>query len=531
MNPHQRLNFFVLLLRKSCALFILTLMLTACSHSKSNTLSNKVKIADGEIEGTLENSGIISFKGIPYAAPPVGDLRWREPQPVQPWSDTKKCIAFSASPMQLDPEPFYMWSSEFLIPKEPISEDCLYLNVWTDPRSQLRKKPVLVWIYGGGFTSGGSAVPIYDGVEMAKQGLVFVSLNYRVGIFGFFSLPELSAESPTKTSGNYGLMDQIAALKWVKKNIASFGGDPDNVTIAGQSAGSIAVASLVASPMAKGLFSKAIAQSGAGLLKMSATSSEPTFKNLQQAELDGRSAVGDSVTLDQLRKLPAKQIMSIRYRGQPIVDGHVLPESLTTIFKSGKENQVALMTGWNQDEGVLFSAPKTVAEFRQYVKQGYGENEKLILDCYPAGSDEEAKKSELSLMRDAIFGAQNFTLANFVSTNGRPVFVYHFTKKVPGNGEYAKFGAFHTGEVPYALNTFKFSDRPWERKDRELAKVMSAYWANFAKSGNPNGDSLANWPRYDTRTKLVMDLGEQLRVKSVPDSTCLTLMSRLLLAE
>ena len=483
------------------------------------------------IEGTSEKSGVISFKGIPYAAPPIGDLRWKAPQPVKPWSDIKKCTAFGPSPMQAEPQPFYMWSSVFLIPKEPISEDCLYLNVWTNARSQKDKKPVLVWIYGGGFTSGGSAVPIYDGEERAKQGVIFVSFNYRVGIFGFFSHPDLSSESATKSSGNYALMDQIAALKWVRNNIASFGGDPENVTIAGQSAGSASVVCLIASPMAKDLFTKAIAQSGAGLLKRFPTSTELTFKSLQQAELEGRAAAGDSRGLEELRGLSAKDLMGIRYRGHPIVDGHVLPDRLVPIFKANKENPVALLTGWNQDEGLVLSNPRSADAFKQYIKEGFGTNEKVILDCYPAGNDEEANSSDMSLSRDATFGAQNFTLANLVTSNGRPVFVYHFTKKVPGNGEYAKYGAFHTGEVPYALNTLRFSDRPWKTQDHMLAKMMSTYWTNFAKSGNPNGNGLVKWPRYDTKTKLVMDLGEQLRVKSVPDSACLTLMSRLFVAE
>ena len=214
-----------------------------------------IKVDGGMISGATNATGDVHiFKGIPFAAPPVGDLRWKEPQPVVSWSGIKKCDAFGASPMQGSPEPFGPWSAEFLIPKTPISEDCLYLNVWTGASSAKEKRPVVLWIYGGGFVSGGSGVPVYDGEAMAKKGVIFVSANYRVGIFGFFALPDLAKESAHHSSGNYALLDQVAAIKWIKKNIGSFGGDPDNITIAGQSAGSMSVNCLVASPLCKGLF-------------------------------------------------------------------------------------------------------------------------------------------------------------------------------------------------------------------------------------------------------------------------------------
>src|SRR3954451_7272226 len=251
--------------------------------------------------------------------------------------------------MQPAPAPFSMWSAEFLIPKEPISEDCLYLNVWTGAKSSNEKRPVLVWIYGGGFSSGGTAVPIYDGEAMSKKGIVFVSINYRVGIFGFFAHPELTKESPHHTSGNYGLMDQVAGLQWVKNNIAAFGGDPGNVTIAGQSAGSMSVNCLVASPLGKGLFKKAIAESGAKLLKSSPT--------LHDAEQDGvktaETLKASSIT--ELRNIPAEELLE-KAKGMraPLIDGYVLPVAISKIFAEQKENDVALLTGWNQNEGLLF---------------------------------------------------------------------------------------------------------------------------------------------------------------------------------
>src|SRR6478735_1674901 len=241
-----------------------------------------IKTGAGLVCGITNSAGDVRiFKGIPVSAPPVGALRWNAPQPVQPWTGVKRCDTFSASPMQSPPAPFSMWSAEFLIQKEPISEDCLYLNVWTGAIAPNKKLPVLVWIYGGGFNSGGSNVPIYDGEAMAKKGIVFVSINYRVGIFGFFAHPDLTKESPYHASGNYGIMDQVAALQWVQKNIAAFGGDPDNVTIAGKSAGSMSVNCLVASPLAKGLFQKAIGESGASFFDGN--------QNLQKAEEGGTS--------------------------------------------------------------------------------------------------------------------------------------------------------------------------------------------------------------------------------------------------
>jgi para-nitrobenzyl esterase len=247
------------------SLLVLALLLWAgFGTSLPRTAADPVKTQAGRVAGTTNAGGDVRiFRGIPFAAPPVGALRWKAPQPVKPWTGVRNCTAFGPSPMQNDPAPFSMWTEEYLIPKDPIDEDCLYLNVWTGARSAAEKRPVLVWIYGGGFVSGGSAVPIYDGEAMAKKGILFVSINYRVGVFGFFAHPELTRESGRGASGNYGLMDQVAALQWVQQNIAAFGGDPGNVTVAGQSAGAMSVNCLVASPLAKGLFTKAIAHSGA----------------------------------------------------------------------------------------------------------------------------------------------------------------------------------------------------------------------------------------------------------------------------
>lgn len=485
------------------------------------TLPNNIKTEAGLISGTTNKEGDIRvFKGIPFAAPPVGALRWKSPQPVTSWKDVRACTNFGASPMQGAPAPFSMWSEEFLIPKEPIGEDCLYLNVWTGAKSETDKRPVLVWIYGGGFASGGSAVPIYDGEAMAKKGIVFVSINYRVGVFGFFAHPELTKESGNNASGNYGLMDQVAGLKWVHKNISAFGGDPNNVTIAGQSAGSMSVNCMVATPLAKGLFNKAIAQSGAsfvsGMLRGNTT--------LQQAEQEGERIAKslNAATLKDLRNVSADELLK---KGQglrgPIVDGYVLPEPIAKIFASQKDNKITLMTGWNEDEGLMFGPVKKAPDYIKEINQTYGSDAQTVLKYYPAGTDEEAAQSQLHLSRDVIFGVQNYTWANVHASRGANTYVYRFTRKVPGTGEYAKYGAFHTGEVPYAYDNLKFVNRPWLPVDHELASKMSSYWTNFIANGNPNGRALPNWPLYNTSDKQVLLLGDRVTASPMPGAAAL----------
>jgi para-nitrobenzyl esterase len=493
------------------------LIVFAIAFTKSETDLRIIKIDGGNISGSRSPDGDIHiFKGIPFAAPPVGDMRWKAPQPVKSWPGVKECNSFGPSPMQAKPVPFSMWSEEFLIPKEPISEDCLYLNIWTGAKSAKEKKPVLVWIYGGGFVSGGSAVPIYDGEAMAKKGIVFVSINYRVGLFGFFAHPELTKESGRNASGNYALMDQIAALQWIKKNISAFGGDPGNITIAGQSAGSFSVNCLVASPLGRNLFQKAIGQSGASF--------STVYPSLNKAEEEGmnlaKSLKAESIA--DLRKVSAEDIMqkSQGLRG-PIIDGYVLPASIANTFADKKENKVALLTGWNEDEGLQFAPPKNAEGFKKEMNEKYGEDARTALEHFPASNDAEAAASQLRLSRDQIFGTQNYIWANMQSDHGAKVYVYRFTRKVPGRGEYARYGAFHTGEVPYAYDNLKFVNRPWETIDHELAKIISAYWANFARSGNPNGKGLPQWEVYNTKEKKIMLLGEKPVSVKLPDVSAL----------
>lgn len=485
---------------------------TPGNHRKND---DTIRVTGGLISGAADaQSGVIAYKGIPFAAPPVGNLRWKAPQPVIPWAGIKKCDSFGPSPMQPKPVPFMVYTPEFLIPEKPISEDCLYLNVWTKAHEG-EKKPVFVWIYGGGFTSGGTAVPIYDGEAMAKKGIIFVSINYRVGVFGFLANAWLTKEAPYHASGNYGLLDQIAALKWIKQNIAAFGGDPDNVTIDGQSAGSMSVNCLVASPLAKGLFNKAIAESGSLMIH----NPDIPQNDLSAAEEQGAKAAEavHAQSLEALREVPAEALLKVQARYSPIVDGYVLPEPIYKIFAENKENHTPLITGWNADESFVFGF-KTKEQFIAQAKKQYGTDADEFLKYFPANTGEEAKRSQIKLSRDMIFAASGYKWATTESAqNQAPVYVYNFDRKLPATPEYAKYGAFHTGEVAYVMNNLKFLHRPWEPADHQLATMMSSYWINFIRNGNPNSKGLPHWPAFTPETQRAMVFDVKSGAETVPD--------------
>jgi para-nitrobenzyl esterase len=504
------------------SLLMATIILLSFSSRISNNtkiFSDPVTIETGLVSGVKsETSNVISYKGIPFAASPVGNLRWKAPQPAIPWQGVKKCETFGASPMQAKPVPFIVYTPEFLIPEKPISEDCLYLNVWTSA-SKGEKKPVFVWIYGGGFTSGGTAVPIYDGEAMAKKGIIFVSINYRVGVFGFLAHPDLSREASYNSSGNYGLLDQIAALQWIKKNIAVFGGDPDNVTIDGQSAGSMSVNCLIASPVAKGLFNKGIAESGSFFIMKS-----KTLKEAEKQGLNLASAV-HAESLEDLRKVPADQLMKFPAQYGPIVDGYVLPHSVPEIFAEGKENNVPVIIGWNADESFI-NGFKNKDSFQKEAKEKYGKDADEFLKYFPANTEEEAARSQVILSRNMIFALSGYEWAGIESSRGKsPVYVYYFARKLPATAEFVKYGAFHTGEVAYVMDNLKFLNRPWETIDFQLADLMSNYWINFISNSNPNSKDLPDWPVYNTKTYQAMVFDKHSGKQTLPDIDGLEFMS------
>ncbi len=510
----------------TCAVLALAMLFfySFKTFNKPGKNSDTIRISTGLISGVKSTaSEVVAYKGIPFAAPPVGPLRWKAPQPAAVWQGVKNCDAFGPSPMQEKPVPFAVYTKEFLIPEESISEDCLYLNVWTKAKPSA-KKPVFVWFYGGGFISGGTAVPIYDGEAMAKKGIIFVSVNYRVGVFGYLAHPALTKESADHASGNYGLMDQIAALKWVKKNIAAFGGDANNVTIAGQSAGSMSVNCLVASPVAKGLFNRAIAESGSLLI------SNPTIKlnNLATAEQQGIQ-LGEAVhatTIEELRKVPAENLMKVPARLVPIIDGYVLPEQVSQIFAEGKQNNVPVLTGWNADESFVPDYKKKDS-FTKWAKEHYGMKADTFLKYFPANTDEEAARSQIKLSRDMTFAASGYRWGVVQSTQGKaPIYIYYFARKIPATPDFVKYGAFHTGEVAYVMDNLKFFNRPFEPVDQPLATLMSAYWVNFIIKGNPNGKGLPPWPKFNTQNYPAMVFDKTSGKQLLPDKDELEFMGR-----
>jgi para-nitrobenzyl esterase len=468
----------------------------------------KVPTEAGYISGlTSTDRSVLIFKGIPFAEPPVGNLRWKAPVPVQHWEGIKKCEAFSASAMQAKPAPFAMWSKEFMAPEEPLSEDCLYLNVWTPAKNAGQKLPVMVWIHGGAFTSGSGSVPLYDGEEIAGKGVVFITINYRLGIFGFLAHPELSKESPQHVSGNYGILDQIAALKWVKANITAFGGDPENVTIAGQSAGAFSVNALVVSPLAKGLFQRAIAQSG-GMF----TTDGSIVTNLENAEKWGLGVTERlKMNMEQFRQMPAEDLLKVTGRFGVNIDGAILP-SVNETFSTSSQNDVPLMTGWNADE-FYFGSPMKALTYKADAEKKYGENASAFLKVFPACTDEEAARSQ-KLFSVLSFGWQNYHWASVQNETGKSQsYLYYFSHVPPGLPD---FGAFHSAEFGYALKTLKYWNRPFTAYDHQLSEIMSSYWVNFATNGNPNGKGLPEWPSFSSENPTVMQFGDEVKSMDLP---------------
>jgi para-nitrobenzyl esterase len=473
-----------------------------------------VKTANGKIQGTTSTDKAVRiFKGIPFAAPPVGDLRWKAPQPTPNWKGVKTCTAFSASPIQDKPQPFLCWSEEFIAQPEPLSEDCLYLNVWTTAPSKKAKQAVFVWIYGGGLSSGSANCAIYDGEEMAKKGVIFVSINYRVGVLGFMAHPELSKESGSNASGNYGILDQIAALKWVQKNIAAFGGDPNNVTIAGQSAGAFSVTALIGSPLAKDLFHKAIPQSG-GLLANMLLSQE-----LGKAEAVGLNFMKKASvqTIAELRKKSAEELQILSKtkdagRFGITLDGYTLPVNLTEHFKKGMHNQTPVLTGWVTGDGSIFGESKmSLEDYKKEAQTKYGDKADAFLSAFPASSDDEAKAAKQKLSLLGFAGLPAHLLAGF---NTQKSYLYQFSHVPPDKPNFPNYGAFHTSEVPYVLHNLHTWNRPWQQLDKDLENILSSYWVNFAKTGNPNGANLPEWKSYDKQAGNIMLLGDKVEVKA-----------------
>ncbi|HET9531512.1 MAG TPA: carboxylesterase/lipase family protein, partial [Blastocatellia bacterium] len=493
--------------------FALTLAANAASTNDA------VRVEGGLISGTVAE-GVRSYKGIPFAAPPVGDLRWRPPQPVPAWEGVRQCNAYGPE----CPQAPYPQGSLFYSPPQKQSEDCLYLNVWTAAKPGERR-PVMVWIHGGALTRGSGANRVYEGTELAKKGVVLVTVNYRLGPLGYLAHPELTAESPEGSSGNYGVLDQIAALKWVQKNIGAFGGDPGRVTIFGESAGSWSVNVLVASPLARGLFHRAIGQSGGQFGPMTYLKQDrdarPSAEKIGAAF--AKAAGADSIKA--LRALPAEKIVEVfnndpegrKFRTQPVVDGWVLPDEIRNIFAQGKQNDVPVIVGSNANEMTSLTAPamvpKTMEEYRKRVEPQYGQMIKEFDAVYPVKSEADISAAYLGSLRDLSFTQPMRTWARMTATGRSKPWLYFFSH-VPPNPNSKYLGAYHAAEIIYVFNNLKQRNNPYQEADHRLADMMSSYWVNFATTGNPNGKGLPEWKPYSRESEPYMDFGSAPQVRN-----------------
>lgn len=491
----------------------LTLLLAFCTFTiwAFAAVSDPVRVEQGLVSGVAgKNPEVRIYRGLPFAAPPIGELRWKAPQPPASWQGVR---AATAEPHACWQTPYPAAAALYQAKLPPLSEDCLYLNIWTSAKSGKDRLPVMVWIHGGGFTRGSGTGVAYDGEVLARKGVILVTINYRLGVFGFFAHPGLTAESPHHASGNYGLLDQVAALEWVRKNIASFGGDPKRVTIFGESAGSWAVNALMASPLAKGLFHRAIGESGGLFAPMETlAASEKAGEKLATTLKADEGSETDAIKA--LRALSPEELLKVtdHDRARAIVDGFVLPQSVQEIFAAGKQNDVPLLVGSNADEGTSLvpqGANMKATVFSSGAHMRYGKLVDQFLTLYPAASDEQAVKSFYAAYRDQAFGWEMRTWARMQSKTGhKPAYLYYFTRTAPGSlGQ--RFGAFHALEIAYVFGTFPWPFA-WEDVDHKLSDAITSYWTNFAKNGNPNGEGLPQWPAYSVSTNQALELGEKI---------------------
>ncbi|WP_419167923.1 carboxylesterase/lipase family protein [Candidatus Palauibacter sp.] len=507
MPRHFRPSLFIALLVAS--------LTTGFSGGPLLAQETPVQTASGNVQGVVED-GVRVFRGIPFAAPPVGDLRWKPPQPVESWGGAT-LFANSFGPQCMQGS--FPAGSVFRGPPAPTAEDCLYLNVWTGAGDASERRPVMVWIHGGALTMGSGSVSAYDGGALAARGAVVVTINYRLGPFGYLAHPLLTAESEHGSSGNYGVLDQIAALEWVRDNIAAFGGDPDRVTIFGESAGSWSVNTLMATPLAAGLFHRAIGQSGGRFGRMMRLSEAP--EGARSAEEVGAAFIGTlgAETLDDMRALSAATLMAglatevgRRFRTAENVDGWVLPTDVTTTFAEGRHNNVPVLVGFNADEMTSLSSPRSVPAtldaWREWVAGRVGDEAELFESVYPVVEESQISNAFTRSRGDALFGIQMRTWARASEAAGTDAWLYYFTHEPPGPArEYLK--SYHAAEIVYALGNVGPGTR--EAADRRLARTMSSYWLNFAATGDPNGPGLPPWPAYTRDEEAYQILGATVK--------------------
>jgi para-nitrobenzyl esterase len=496
-------------------------LLSICRAGAAEPRQVRQTTLDGVLEGSLSADGTVrSFQGIPYAAPPVGPLRWKPPQPVTPWTNVRPALGFGARPMQ------GRIFDDMVFRDAGPSEDCLYLNLWL-PEKRAAKLPVMVWVYGGGLVAGSTSEPRQDGANLASKGVLVVSMNYRLGVFGFLAHPELTRESAQRASGNYGLLDIIAALEWVQRNIAAFGGDPANVTIFGESAGSAAVNALMASPRAKGLFQRAIGESGTIL--------RPNRPLLTRAEAESAganfaSAVLGAASLEALRAMPADQLLAAtlkepRPRFSTIIDGWALPADARSIFGTGQQAPVPLLSGWNRDEDgarPLFGSEEPRAlNLAARARALFGDRANDFQQLYAAATDAQAQRVGCDYGTDERVGYATWKWLELHRTTAHaPVYRYAFEHTLPlaaGAPKGTEPVAPHAGEIEFVFRTLASRKLAWRAEDRAVSELMASYWTNFAKTGNPNGASLPQWDAHDPEHGFTVMRFKAGRAAAAPD--------------
>ncbi len=474
--------------------------------------ADEVSTEGGKLQGTTNGDHTVRiFKGVPFAAAPVGDLRWKAPQPTPKWKGIRQADKFGSACLQTN-----VFGDIYFRDSQP-NEDCLNLVIWAPAKAASKSLPVLVWFYGGGFVAGANSEPRYDGENLAKKGVIVVEPNYRLGVFGFFSHPELTKESGHNSSGNYGLLDQVAALHWVVKNIAAFGGDPHNITIAGESAGSLSVSALMASPLSRDLFQKAMGESGAFFPSGAGSGLQlHPLAESEQAGVKFAESVG-ATSLAQMRAKPANDLLQAAAKNNrgfgfgPNLDGYFLPVDVRTIYDKGEQSHVPLLAGWNADEGkmfVLFNPQKpSPKSFAEQAQTRFGDQAAEFLKLYPAATDEQAVASAEALAGDDFIAYSTWKwIDEHRKTGASPVYQYHF-EQVPatkpgamiGSVPASAVGSKHAGEIEYVFETLKSQEGvPWTAGDFKVSEAMASYWTNFIKTGDPNGKGLPEWPKSDS---------------------------------
>ena len=494
---------------------------------------DQVKIDSGVVEGTTSRDHSVRlFKGIPFAAPPLGELRWKAPQPTPKWTGVRQANKFGSACLQTN-----VFGDIYFRDNQP-SEDCLNLSIWIPAQAANAKLPVFVWFYGGGFVAGGNSEPRYDGENLAKKGVVVVEPNYRLGVFGFYSHPSLTKESEHASSGNYAFLDQVAALEWVRKNIAAFGGDPSNVTIGGESAGSLSVSALMASALSRQLFERAIGESGAffpdrneGGIRLKSLADTEAF-GVKFAESLGAKSLAD------MRAKPANDLLQAAAQHNrgfdfgPNLDGYFLSVDVETIFARGGQARVPLLAGWNADEGkmqVLLAPQKPTAKsFAEQARTRFGNQADEFLRLYPAKTDEEALASAEALSGDDFIAFSTWKWIDMQRQTGNATVYQYLFAQTPAIKPGEKIGplpkneagARHAGEIEYVFQTLKSQEGvPWTAGDLKVSEAMATYWTNFVKTGNPNGGGLPNWPPSERENQYQVLYLSGKEIRAMADST------------